>query len=126
LGEWQVAWKERQKVIPQSSYKVKTLSISIVAAIVILMSLSTHAFASTEPGRQDSSRKITETEEARIIKARLGEINAMDKSSLTESELKDLEKEVKVSQRRMKKINGGVFSSYFSELFHRFNVATRF
>ena len=125
MGEWQVAWKERKTVVLNVK-KMKTLRVWIVTAIVLLTFLSTATIAGTEPGRQDSSGKVAESDEARIIMARLEEINSIDKSALSSSEVKDLQKEVKALEKRRKQIGGGVVSSYFSGWIHRFTVAMRF
>ena len=105
---------------------MKALRVGIATAIVLLTFFSTPMLASSEPGRQDSTGQITESAEARIIMARLHEIKAMDKSMLTASEIEDLKREVKVSQKRMNQIRGGTFSSYFSELMNRFTAVMHF
>lgn len=105
---------------------MNTLRVLIVTAIVLLTFLSTQTIASTGSGQRDSIGRATESDEARIILARLDEISVIDKSTLSPSEVKDLQKEVKASEKRMKRIRGGVFSSRFSHMVYRFTVAMRF
>jgi hypothetical protein len=105
---------------------MKTLKVWIVTVILLLTFMSTQAIASPDPGHRDSTGRATESDEVMVILARLDEISAMDKSTLTPSEAKDLQKEVKASEKRIKRIRGGVFSSRFSHLVYRFTVAMRF
>lgn len=55
--------------------------------------------------------KPAESAEAKTLELRLNEINAMDKSNLKSAEKKNLRKEVKSINHKMRDIGGGVYLS---------------
>ena len=79
----------------------------MTAALFVFFSLSASASTITS----DSS--IVTTNEIRVqqMTERLQEIKAIDKSSLTKSEKKELRKEVVEIKKEMKVISGGVYVS---------------
>lgn len=66
--------------------------------------------ASTEPAPMEAP-KPADSAEARTLELRLNEINAMDKSELKASEKKELRKEVKSINHKLREISGGVYLS---------------
>ena len=55
--------------------------------------------------------KSAESSEVKALELRLNEINAMDKSNLKSAEKRNLRKEVKSINHRLKEIGGGVYVS---------------
>jgi len=55
--------------------------------------------------------KSAESAEAKALELRLNEINAMDKSKLKSAEKKNLRKEVKSINHKLREIGGGVYIS---------------
>ena len=55
--------------------------------------------------------KLTDETDARVLISRLSEIKSMDKTKLSSSEKKNLRKEVKSINSKLKDISGGVYIS---------------
>ena len=55
--------------------------------------------------------KSAESSEVKALEIRLNEINAMDKSNLKSAEKKNLRKEVKSINHKLRNISGGVYVS---------------
>ena len=66
--------------------------------------------ATTEPSSMEAP-KPAESAEVRSLELRLNEINAMNKSELNASEKKELRKEVKSINHKLREVSGGVYVS---------------
>ena len=87
-----------------------------ISLYLMVMLLSLTAFANTPtPVEKNPNTTPTTTEmpvEVKTMLARLNEIKAMDKSSLTSSDKKELRKEVRTIKKNLKASgNGGVYLS---------------
>jgi hypothetical protein len=69
--------------------------------------LQSNAATVTEP----SSMEATKPAEVKALELRLNEINSMDKSKLKSTEKKNLRKEVKSINHKLRTISGGVYIS---------------
>lgn len=66
--------------------------------------------AETNATSIEKSKKV-ESAEAKVLLNRLSEIKAMDKSTMTSSEKKQLRKEVRTLKTNLAQLNGGVYLS---------------
>jgi hypothetical protein len=72
--------------------------------------LQSNAATSAEPSSM-AATKPGESAEAKTLEIRLNEIKAMDKSKLAPSDRKNLRKEVKSINHKLRSISGGVYLS---------------
>ncbi len=72
--------------------------------------LQSNATAPEEPSAMVEP-KPAEAAEAKALEIRLDELNGMDKSKLTSSEKKNLRKEVKSINHKLREIGGGIYLS---------------
>jgi hypothetical protein len=88
---------------------MKKIAICLMATCLSLtfIPLQSNA-ATTEPS---SSLVVPKPAEAKTLELRLNEINAMDKSKLKSSDKKNLRKEVKSINHKLREIGGGVYIS---------------
>ena len=92
---------------------MKARNFMRVTSIVILMAITLPAISSTiatEPVPVTTSTPIPNPRAEELVK-RLDEIKAIDKSTLTRAERKQLKKEVKSIKKEMKVLSGGVYLS---------------
>ncbi|PLK44560.1 hypothetical protein [Emticicia sp. TH156] len=89
-----------------------------LASLILTCFISTQAsMAATETPAKDAAKVETvkaeklESAEAKAIMARLEEIKAMDKKSMTTHEKKALRREVKALKTQMAELGGGVYIS---------------
>ncbi len=67
--------------------------------------------ATIEPATTLPAPTPSETAEAKTLTLRLNEINMMDKSNLKSADKKDLRKEVRSINHKLREISGGVYLS---------------
>lgn len=84
-----------------------------MTAIVLSLTFSPATSNAEAPAGSDTSVSVTTEEMAKTnaMMLRLYEIQAMDKSTLTRSEVKSLRKEVRTLDKEMKAVNNGVYLS---------------
>jgi hypothetical protein len=75
-----------------------------------LLPLQSNAATPSEPSSLVAP-KPSESAEVKTLELRLNEINAMDKSKMKSAEKKNLRKEVKSINHRLRDIGGGVYIS---------------
>lgn len=85
----------------KTHYFLKTLSLLLMLALV---SPAISAAPATTPTEADAAR-------ATVLKNRLEEIRAIDKTKLSKTEKKALRTEVKAIKKEMATISGGVYLS---------------
>lgn len=91
---------------------MKKLTVSIVTALLLSTSLPTPSKAASENNPITvASTEAAKAAQVSTLMARLDEINAMDKSTLTKPEKRQLRKEVRSINKTMKNISGGVYLS---------------
>jgi hypothetical protein len=86
------------------------LCLMVIFLSLTFIPLSSRAATIAEPSSLVDPKKA-ESAEATTLLLRLNEIKAKDKSSLKSSEKKDLRKEVRTINHRLKTIGGGVYLS---------------
>jgi len=83
--------------------------------MAIFLSLTFFPLQSNATVPEESSTlvdpKPAESTEAKALEIRLNELNSMDKSKLTSAEKKNLRKEVKSINHKLREIGGGVYLS---------------
>ena len=91
---------------------MKKLTVAIATALLLSISLPTPSKAASEstPTSLNMTEAAKAAETNRLL-TRLDEINAMDKSTLTKPEKRQLRKEVRSINKSMKTISGGVYLS---------------
>ena len=91
---------------------MKKLTIGLMFAFLSLtfVPLQSNA-ATTGPSSSLVVPKPAEAAEAKTLELRLNEINAMDKSKLKSSDKKNLRKEVRAINHKLREIGGGVYIS---------------
>jgi hypothetical protein len=91
---------------------MKKIAICLMATCLSLtfLPLQSNA-ATTEPSSSLVVPKPAEAAEAKTLELRLTEINAMNKSNLKSSDKKNLRKEVKSINHKLREIGGGVYIS---------------
>jgi len=92
---------------------MKAKNFMRVTSIVILMAITFPAISSTvatEPVTSSTSNTVPNPRAEELVK-RLEEIKAIDKSTLSRAERKELKKEVKSIKKEMKVLSGGVYLS---------------
>lgn len=67
--------------------------------------------ATTEPSSSLVAPKPAESAEVKALELRLNEINAMDKTKLKSADKKNLRKEVKSINHKLRELSGGVYVS---------------
>ena len=95
------------------SKKMKAKNLMRIMAIVILMAFTLPAISSTvstEPVPESTHTTVPDPRAQQLVN-RLEEIKAMDKSTLTRKERKELKREVKSIKKEMKVMSGGVYLS---------------
>ncbi len=87
---------------------MKVKNIVRIAAFATVMAIALPAKSNTLNADPISSEPVAKTEDTRAmeIKNRLEEIKAMDKSTLTRDEKRDLKKEVKAMRKEARAISG--------------------
>jgi hypothetical protein len=86
---------------------MKTLYVSLVLAMLLLLFVTTETKAKTGTAISlDSAQTI---EISKLLLLRLDEINAIDKSLLTISETKALRKELRVIKGELKELHKGTY-----------------
>lgn len=75
--------------------------------------LQTNAANLAVPEKKEATRAPTPAEaaEAKALKSRLDEINALDKTELKAADKKNLHKEVRSIEKKLRELNGGVYLS---------------
>jgi hypothetical protein len=91
---------------------MKKLTFCLMATCLslTLLPLQLNAATTTEPSSL-AAPKPAESAEVKTMELRLNEIKAMDKSNMKSAEKKNLRKEVKSINHRMRDIGGGVYLS---------------
>ncbi|MCX6254059.1 MAG: hypothetical protein NTV31_06220 [Bacteroidia bacterium] len=91
---------------------MKKFIICLMAACLslTLLPLQSNAATPSEPSSLVAP-KPSESAEAKTLELRLNEINAMDKSKMKSAEKKNLRKEVKSINHKLRNIGGGVYIS---------------
>jgi len=91
---------------------MKKAVLSLILAFLSLTFLPLYAAGSTtpEPTSMLAPKPAVNTE-AKALELRLKEINSMDKENMTASEKKNLRKEVKSINHKLKNLGGGVYFS---------------
>jgi glutamate synthase domain-containing protein 2 len=91
---------------------MKRIIVGCILAISIA-TITTVDLNATSNNRIKNEVPVTaaQAERAKVITARLYEIKAMDKSSMSTSEKKALRKEVKAMKKEMNSGNGGIYIS---------------
>jgi hypothetical protein len=86
---------------------MKKLAICLMMTCMSLafLPLQSNAATTSEPTSTEASKPA----EVKALELRLSEISAMDKSKLAASEKKNLRKEVKTINHKLKTISGGVY-----------------
>jgi hypothetical protein len=91
---------------------MKKIILCLMVACLSLTLLPIQLNASTVVSTSSPvTAKTTESSEAKVLELRLSEINSMDKSELKASEKKNLRKEVKSMNHRLRELGGGVYLS---------------
>lgn len=91
---------------------MKKIAICLVAASLSLTLLPFPAGAATiSPDKTIPAPTPAETAEAKTLTLRLNEINIMDKTNLKASDKKELRKEVRSINHKLRAISGGVYLS---------------
>lgn len=84
----------------------------ITAAFLLFAFLPSQAKASTNPVPLFTTiTTVTAPPKSEVLLSRLNEINAMDKSTLSASEKKELRNETRSIKRELKQVGGGVYLS---------------
>lgn len=89
---------------------MKNLTICTIVAAFLLSFIPMPAKASTGTNTIPMTSTVVPADSTALI-ARLDEIYAMDKSSLSPSEKRELRKEVRATKKQLKHIGGGVYVS---------------
>jgi hypothetical protein len=91
---------------------MKKTVFCLLASCLLLtfLPLQSNAATTVEPSSLVAT-KPAESTEAKTLELRLNEIKAMDKSSLAPSDKKNLRKEVKSINHKLRSISGGVYLS---------------
>jgi hypothetical protein len=90
---------------------MKKMKKTIFCIMAIILSLTFVPLQAKDTLKPSSSVEASKTSEVKIIELRLNEINSMDKSKLNTSEKKELRKEVKADQRRLRHDGGVLYIS---------------
>jgi hypothetical protein len=90
---------------------MKKIILCVMATFLSLTFLPLQSKAATAEPSSLVATKPAEAAEVRVMELRLTEIRAMDKSELNASEKKDLRKEVKSINHKLRDISGGVYVS---------------
>ncbi len=91
---------------------MKKIVFCVMAAILSMTFLPLQTNASTsEPATSLVDPVSSESAEVKLLELRLAEIKAMDRSELKSSEKKDLKKEVKSINHKLKEMGEGVYLS---------------
>jgi predicted PurR-regulated permease PerM len=85
---------------------MKKLTLSLVTAMLMLIMIPVHATEITKPTISTGSIIEAESAEIKALIARVDEIKAMDKSSLSSSERKALRKEMRMMKRTVNHTQG--------------------
>jgi hypothetical protein len=85
---------------------MKTLYVSLILAMLLLLSVTETKAKSDAPIALDSAQTI---EVAKLLLIRLDEINVIDKSRLTTPETKALRKELRVIKGELKELHKGTY-----------------
>ena len=89
----------------KTCYFFKTISLLLMLTLVSpAIAATSAATPATTPSEADAAR-------ATVLKNRLEEIKAMDKSDLSKTEKKALRKEVRAIKQEMADISGGIYLS---------------
>lgn len=78
---------------------------------LVLTCLSLSFFPDELKAKPDSLKPITDSSEAKILIQRLQTINAMDKSNLSWKEKREIRKEVRSIDQRLRILGGGIYIS---------------
>ena len=92
---------------------MKAKNLMRITSIVIFLAMTFPAISSTvatEPVPVSSHTTVPDPRAQQLVN-RLEEIKAMDKSTLTRKERKELKKEVKNIKKEMKVLSGGIYLS---------------
>ena len=91
---------------------MKKIAICLMATCLSLTLLPLQSSAATiTPATSIPAPTPAETAEAKMLTLRLKEINMMDKSNLKSADKKDLRKEVRSINHKLREISGGVYLS---------------
>jgi hypothetical protein len=89
------------------------LLLMVTMLSLTFVPLQSNAANLAVPEKKEATRIPTTSEaaEAKALKSRLDEINAMDKSELKAAEKKNLRKEVRSIDKKLREVSGGVYLS---------------
>lgn len=87
---------------------MKKLIVSIAAALLLVVFAPIQSKAETEKNPISISASETESAEVKALINRVNEIRAMDKSSLSSSEKKEIRKELRTIKREVNRRHGEV------------------
>jgi hypothetical protein len=91
---------------------MKKIAICLLATCLSLTLLPLNSSAATvTPATSIPAPTPAETAEAKTLNLRLNEINMMDKSNLKSADKKELRKEVRSINHKLREISGGVYLS---------------
>ena len=92
---------------------MKKYLISLIFSVTLAIAIPQHLIADNTTVEASKTTTIIgkENKQAHILVSRLNEIQALDKSSLTFSEKKELRKEVRSIKSQLREIGGGVYLS---------------
>jgi len=86
------------------------ICLMVICLSLILLPLQTDAAASSEPSSLVAPKPAAYSE-AKALELRLNVINTMDKSKMKSAEMKNLRKEVKSINHKLREVGGGVYVS---------------
>jgi hypothetical protein len=91
---------------------MKKFMMCVMTAVLLLACIPTNLKAATASNPTSiPASKTPESVEAKVLHARLDEINGMNKSNLTSFEKKELRTEKRAIKKNLKQLNGGVYLS---------------
>lgn len=92
---------------------MKNYLISLVLSVALAIGTSQHLIAGSTSELANKTNIVTgkENKQSQILISRLNEIKAIDKSSLTSFEKKELRKEVRSIKSQLREMGGGVYLS---------------
>ncbi|MCM2301449.1 MAG: hypothetical protein NDI80_02380 [Flavobacteriaceae bacterium] len=95
---------------------MKKLVVSLMAVFLSLTFVPTPMFASNTNPITTVSAEATVATEPNALVVRLDEIKALDKSTLTKAEKKELRKEVRAIKAELRETSGGIYLSVVAVL----------
>lgn len=90
---------------------MKKLALSITTAFLLLFIVPAAQAATGVPPATTTASKPAPSAQAEVLKSRLKEIKATDKSHMSASEKKELRKEKRAVKKELRAVSGGVYIS---------------